>query len=256
MRERILEALGGVAADQRCRVPYACESGSRAWGFASPDSDWDVRFLYVHRVDWYLRLEKASDTIDRMLPGDLDVSGWELRKALRLFAGCNLALFEWLGSPEVYLAEPWFLDRLRALIPRYFNPRKGMYHYLRAAESTAETHLGTGAEPVNAKKLFYVLRPLLACEWIQARQTMPPTEFAGALEDAELSAALRDEIVELREAKIRGSERARVTVSPSLHAWIRLRLGESGKWADDAPAGAERDWGPLNELLTAAIFQG
>ena len=84
---------------------------------------------------------------------------------------------------------------------------------------------------------------------------MPPTEFAGVLEDAVLSAALRDEIAELREAKSRGAEGDRVTVSPSLHAWIRLRLGESGTWADDAPTGVRHDWGPLNELLTAAVFQ-
>src|SRR3954463_6570073 len=99
MNGNILQALGTIERDQGVKVLLAVESGSRAWGFASPDSDYDVRFIYAHPLDWYLGVLERRDVIECMLPGDLDVSGWELRKALRLLAKCNLALNEWIGSP-------------------------------------------------------------------------------------------------------------------------------------------------------------
>ena len=102
MNERIRAALRDVERQFEVRILLAVESGSRAWGFASPDSDYDVRFVYAHPRDWYLSVGDARDVIEQMLPGDLDVSGWELRKALRLFSKCNLALNEWLGSPVTY----------------------------------------------------------------------------------------------------------------------------------------------------------
>ena len=112
MKDRIREEIRTLESECDARVLLAVESGSRAWGFASPDSDYDVRFIYAHRRDWYLSVLESRDVIERMLPGDLDVSGWELRKALRLFAKCNLALNEWILSPEVYHAEPAFRGRL------------------------------------------------------------------------------------------------------------------------------------------------
>jgi predicted nucleotidyltransferase len=105
MKERVLAALRDVESEYDVKILLAVESGSRAWGFASPDSDYDVRFVYVHRRDWYLTVEEQRDVIEKMLPFDLDVSGWELRKALRLFAKSNLAFNEWIGSPIVYSSE-------------------------------------------------------------------------------------------------------------------------------------------------------
>jgi uncharacterized protein len=75
-----------LETEHGCRVLFACESGSRAWGFASPDSDYDVRFIHTHPLDWYLRVKPGNDTIERMAPGDMDFSGWDLRKALALWS--------------------------------------------------------------------------------------------------------------------------------------------------------------------------
>lgn len=127
MKDRVLEELARIEREHHIRVLLAVESGSRAWGFASPGSDYDVRFIYVHRRDWYLSVFEQRDVIEEMLPGDLDISGWDLRKSLRLFSKCNLALNEWFGSPLIYSEIAEFRAQLAALIPSYFNPIAGMF---------------------------------------------------------------------------------------------------------------------------------
>src|SRR5262245_17077734 len=117
MKQRIVEELARLQSELGIRVLLAVESGSRAWGFASSDSDYDVRFIYVQPRNWYLTVFEGRDVIEAMLPGDLDLSGWELRKTLRLFAKCNLALNEWLDSPCVYAEVPKFTAQLRQLLP-------------------------------------------------------------------------------------------------------------------------------------------
>jgi predicted nucleotidyltransferase len=115
MRATILDCLRGVEAEHGVHILYACESGSRGWGFASPDSDYDVRFVYVHRLDWYLTVDPGRDVIEKPISGELDVSGWDLRKALKLLHGSNPVLHEWLRSPIVYRQDETWAPRLRAL---------------------------------------------------------------------------------------------------------------------------------------------
>ena len=168
-------AIADIEAKHDVRVLFAAESGSRAWGFASPDSDYDVRFIYVHRPDWYVGIGEPRDVIEAMLPGDLDLSGWDLRKTLRLFLRCNLALNEWLGSPIVYAERGDLARQMRDLLPAAFRAPAGYHHYLSMAQGVFNDHLAN--DPVRLKKVFYVLRPLLACRWIAAAGTQPPTEF-------------------------------------------------------------------------------
>jgi len=182
MRERILAELHRIEREERVRVLLAVESGSRAWGFASPDSDYDVRFIYAHEQNWYLSIFEARAVIEQMLPGDLDVCGWELRKALRLFSKCNLALNEWLGSPIVYAAAEGFREQLLELMPNYFNPIAAMHHYRSMAETALQANYADGK--IGIKKLFYVLRPLLACRWIEHRQSQPPTALPQLRDNA------------------------------------------------------------------------
>lgn len=128
MYDKIVGVLHELERQQDFKVLFAAESGSRAWGFASPDSDYDVRMIYVKPEAWYWSLDaKQPDTFNAMQPGELDVSAWELRKTLRLFAGCNPSLNEWLGSPIIYYADPKFADETRSLIPVYFNPGPFFY---------------------------------------------------------------------------------------------------------------------------------
>ena len=137
------------------------QSGSRAWGFASRDSDYDVRFLYVHRQDWYLSVEDRRDVIELPISEDLDVSGWELRKALRLLRKSNPPLLEWLKSPIVYRYDPAFAAEFGALAAEFYSPRRCFAHYLHMAFGNWRDYL-RGRESVSLKKYLYVFRPLLA----------------------------------------------------------------------------------------------
>ena len=94
VRTRVEAELSRLETEHQVTVLFACESGSRAWGFASPDSDYDVRFLYVHRLPWYLQVEPGRDVIERPLDDELDVCGRELRKALYLLRRSNPTLLE------------------------------------------------------------------------------------------------------------------------------------------------------------------
>jgi predicted nucleotidyltransferase len=175
MRERVRQELLRIERQNNVRILLAVESGSRAWGFASPDSDYDVRFVYAHERDWYLSIFEDRDVIEEMLPDRLDINGWDLRKSLRLFSKCNLALNEWLGSPIVYSGVSGFREQFLRMIPHYFNPIGAMHHYRSMADRAITEHLTDGQ--IAIKKLFYVLRPLLACRWIRHTVAQPPTEF-------------------------------------------------------------------------------
>jgi predicted nucleotidyltransferase len=195
----IADTLSAVESEHDVRVLYACESGSRAWGFASEDSDYDARFLYVNRPNWYVSvdLEEKRDVIELPIEGELDVNGWDLRKALRLFQKSNPPLMEWLGSPIVYCEVGTLATRLRQLAGDFYYPTKCIYHYLRMAQTNYRQYL-KGSD-VWMKKYFYVLRPLLAVLWIERDFGVVPTEFAALVDaivsDAELRAAI-DDLVE------------------------------------------------------------
>jgi predicted nucleotidyltransferase len=195
------------------RVLLAVESGSRAWGFASPDSDYDVRFIYAHRKDWYLSVFEQRDVIEEMLPGDLDVSGWDLRKTLRLFSKCNLALNEWLGSPIVYSENAEFKRELAALIPQYFNAIAAVHHYRSMAETALKENFSNGH--IRIKKLFYVLRPLLACRWIENCHTQPPTEFGQLVSSTWVSSEEKEWIADLLTKKAIAVEAESIALNDS-----------------------------------------
>src|SRR5947209_15579705 len=192
---RVRDALARLEAERNVRVLFACESGSRAWGFASRDSDYDVRFLYVHQRDWYLSVEDRRDVIEQPLTDELDVSGWELRKALRLLRKSNPPLLEWLQSPVVYRANAAFTVEFGALAAEFYSPRRCFAHYLHMAAGNWRQYLA-GREQVSLKKYLYVFRPLLACRWIERQLGPAPMLFAqlveGVLDEAEERAALQE----------------------------------------------------------------
>lgn len=134
LRAAIGAALDDLERTEALRILYACEAGSRAWGFESADSDCDVRFVYARPVEWYLSIDDRRDVIERPLQGLLDVRGWDLRKALRLYRKSNPPLLEWLGSPIVYREAGPLAARLRELLPRYYSSRASFRHYLHMAQ--------------------------------------------------------------------------------------------------------------------------
>ena len=238
----ILAALRAQEEERGVRILYAAESGSRAWGFASPDSDWDVRAIYVHPRDWYLRIaEKPSDTFEAMRPGDIDLSAWELRKALRLFAKSNVPLLEWLGSPIVYLDRDNFGDRLRALVPRFFDPRGAAWHHLAMQRSALADLAPDGT--IRIKKLCYALRSAFSVRWIVARASMPPVPFPELCAASDLDPATRAAVEDVLAAKRDASERDR-TALPSILASL-FAENESVVPTADYP---KRDRGGLEAL--------
>ena len=162
MKEEIRKELLRVELQHNIKILFAVESGSRAWGFASTDSDWDVRYIYVHNPDWYLKIEAGKDSQEQILPNDIDLAGWELKKALRLFRKSNPPILEWLRSPIIYLEQFSLADKLRDLTNIYFNPKSCLHHYLHMAEGNYKEYLQR--DNVRVKKYFYVLRPILACD--------------------------------------------------------------------------------------------
>lgn len=179
MTDRIAAALAALEVEHGIRVLYACESGSRAWGFPSPDSDYDVRFIYVQPLAWYLGLDEGPDALNFPVDEELDLAGWELRKTLRLLRGSNAALLEWLQSPIVYREAPGFRASLAPLLPLAFNAKAGLHHYLGQLRRGVEEELV--GEEVRLKRLFYALRSALAARWIRKKHALPPMEFADGI---------------------------------------------------------------------------
>lgn len=162
--ELIIARLREIEEKEQVRILYAVESGSRGWGFESKDSDYDVRFIYAHPLDWYLSIEEKSDVIDYSISDSLDISGWDIKKALKLFKNSNPPLYEWLVSPIIYMEEGDFVQRLRDLMSRFYSPMAALNHYLHMAQRNYKSYF-SGLK-VKVKKYFYVLRPIFACMWI------------------------------------------------------------------------------------------
>jgi uncharacterized protein len=212
MREHIIEIIKQIEKDHEVKVLYACESGSRAWGFPSKDSDYDVRFIYVHKKNWYLSIDQRRDVIE-ISKNDpisipihelLDVSGWEMTKALKLFRKSNPPLLEWLKSSIVYYQAYSTTDKMCELASKIFAPNSCIYHYLNMAKGNYRDYLQ--GQDVKIKKYFYVLRPILAAKWIKTYNTIPPIEFQHLLEELIPEGNLKDLIDDLLRRKMAGEE--------------------------------------------------
>jgi predicted nucleotidyltransferase len=243
--------LDEIEQEHDCRVLFAVESGSRAWGIASPDSDYDVRFVYAHPLHWYLGLQEQRDTLERFYPGDIDCAGWEVRKALRLFAASNTAFGEWLGSPVVYRADAAIFDALKSLSIEYFNPQKALHHYLGTARGIYENHLEDGM--ITIKRLFYIVRPLAAGAWIARYKSIPPVPFEALLDAGVLPEAVASEVRGIRELKRTAVEGDRIRVSETVLGWVNEAFARYPEVAHELDPGEKPGWEPLNALFRRAI---
>ena len=233
MHKQIESLLKEKEASESIRILYACESGSRAWGFPSQDSDYDVRFIYHHPVEWYLAidLENKPDVIERPISGQIDLRGWDLRKTLKLMAKSNPPLLEWICSPIIYLDPVGFRKRLRAISNKYYSPKACAYHYLHMAQGNVRDHL-TG-ETVWLKKYFYVLRPLLAIRWIEDGRGQVPMEFEILVETMVTDSRLKSAIAKLLDRKLAGEELQRGPRIAEISNYIDqelARLSDTPDW--------------------------
>jgi predicted nucleotidyltransferase len=220
--ELIQEKLLAIEKEHNVAMLYAVESGSRAWGFESPDSDYDVRFVYVHTKNWYLNILPKKDVIEYPIIDEFDCSGWDLRKTLFLLHKSNPALFEWLKSPLVYYKDTYFYALMERLSKEYFSPLSSAYHYLHMARGSYREL--SQAREVKIKKYFYALRPILACMWIERRKETPPMEFETLLKQIE-EKELLDAIAELLHKKKSGAEARIEPTIKILNDFIEASLG-------------------------------
>lgn len=249
MEKIIAEKLTEIEKAENVKIIHCIESGSRAWGFASPDSDYDVRFIYVRPREYYLRLNKTADIIEWQLDDVLDINGWDIKKALILLHKSNPTIFEWNGSPIVYrTTEQW--KRVSDIINGYFIKKSGVYHYLSTAKSNYREYLK--GEQVRLKKYFYVLRPILACKWIIKEQTPPPmlfSELAGKYLDSEI----KPEVDNLLRIKTQTPE---ITVGKridALNRYIDTNIEELTELVGNMPEEKSGDWQELNRLFLSLI---
>lgn len=245
MADRIAAELDAIEQAHGVRVLYACESGSRAWGFASEDSDYDVRFVYVREPEWYLRLEQGRNVIEWVLDEVLDINGWDLAKALRLMRTSNPSVFEWLDSPIVY-RETGTFSAVRDPRRTSFAPKPAVYHYLNMARKNRAEHLS--AEHVRLKKYLYVMRSLLAARWVARRRTPPPVPFAE-LVDAELESGVKLLFSELVRQKTGVPEGDLVPRIPELDKWIESTYQEIDASVLGIPAFDKPDWDPYDRTF-------
>lgn len=249
MKEIILQKLTELEQSENIKILYACESGSRAWGFASPDSDFDVRFIYTRNANHYLSIAEMPDVVGLPVNEVLDIGGWDLKKALKLFLKSNGPLYEWLQSPIIYRQDNAFADKMQSLMPAYFSLRSGGNHYLSMANNTLRDDLQ--GEQVKLKRYFYALRPALACQWIVQKQTVPPMEFNKLrvlISDSEVQKGIDD----LLEQKKDADEKAFIPPVALLNEWLNDTLNYCREQMPVMPS-EKKDVDELNEVFRKYI---
>ena len=255
IQKEIRDSLDAIEAKYDVKILLAVESGSRAWGFASPDSDYDVRFIYVRRPEEYLRIDPVKDMIEWQLDEVLDVNGWDVKKALAAFGKGNPNLMEWVNSPVVYRrAEEWGPVNDAAM--RYFSKKSALCHYYGTANSTLMGSLTGGL--IRYKKYFYALRPLLCCRWIERYHAAPPMEFEKLLAlfdqpEEGLSPLLYEAVRELLAKKAGTVEKELSPQMPVIIDFIRSECARQKQLSDAAPDDHRHDYGELNEAFRALL---
>lgn len=229
----IQQALDALERVEGVAVLLAVESGSRAWGFPSIDSDYDVRFIYIRRPEWYLSidLENRRDVIERPVKNEIDLSGWDVRKALKLFHKSNPPLLEWLQCPFIYRERFSLAAQLRELLPEFYSPRACFYHYLHMAKGNIREYLH--GETVWRKKYFYVLRPLLAMRWIEQGLGRVPIEFQKLVDATVHDQTLLSAISDLISAKRGGAELERGPRIPAISDFVEQEMMRLSQMVSD-----------------------
>lgn len=250
MESIIKDKLIELEEKENIKIIYACESGSRAWGFASPDSDYDVRFIYVRDSKFYLKLEKTRDVIELPISDVLDINGWDIDKTLKLLMTSNPTLYEWFNSPIVY-RNSGVADGLKVMAKDYFVPKKALYHYLNMAKNTEKAYLRD--DMVKAKKYFYVFRPILAAEWIIDNKSAPPILFSELVE-SKLPKHLIPFIEELLEIKMKSPELKLIPRIKELDEYIKEEFDRIEKIILEYSNDRNENWEELNEFFLSLLL--
>ena len=252
MREVILSKLEEIEKQYDVHILLAVESGSRAWGFESPDSDYDVRFIYVRKQSDDLKLEGIRDVIELPIDDTLDINGWDITKTLRLLYKSNPTLFEWFSSPIIYRKDAEFFSKFEPLLAEYFSTKNGLYNYLSMAKSNYREFLQ--GDVVKAKKYFYVLRPILACRWILDKAAPPPMRFTD-LASAELPVDLQSEVDRLLNIKMNTPEIKMIPRVDAINKYLDESIEEISSLIATLNEASDKSWEALNSLFLSTITE-
>jgi hypothetical protein len=235
---RIDARLHDIAATDHVAIPLAIESGSRAWGFPSPDSDYDCRFIFVRSPVDYLSLFPKRDVIETPLDGDLDVNGWDIAKALKLLLKGNAVVIEWVTSPIVYFADEWFRSEFLSLARRVVVRERVARHYLHLGERQRHAYFADDKQ-VKLKKLFYALRPAAALRWLRQHphEAVAPMHFPTLMLECDPPAEVRTLVEELTAKKAVTNELGSGFLPPAIAAFIDSEF-EAGRATFEGDTGA------------------
>jgi predicted nucleotidyltransferase len=253
MNEKINHYLSELEKEKNIKILLACETGSRAWGFPSPDSDYDVRVIYQHEKDWYLSLNDKKDSIECMYENnDIDITGWDLRKSLKLLMKSNPALLERIQSHIIYKADQKFLIAFNDLAKTAYSPIATAFHYYSMAKKLFDDI--KGKEEYKLKRFFYVLRSSVACLWISEKKDMPPIDFHKMLAGLNLSESLHTRIYELIELKSTKSESYLHSGEQELINFIQETITKTGRTFKSFPH-SKADIEEFNQLFVHQLNQ-
>jgi uncharacterized protein len=251
MEEKIRQYLADLEQEKRIRILLACETGSRAWGFPSPDSDFDVRFIYMHDKDWYLSLTEKKDTIEFFRENrEVDMSGWDLRKSLRLLWKSNPPMLEKIQSPIIYKVETDFLNGINSIAQKTYSRIASIHHYMSMAKKSFDEI--ADHEHYKLKKFFYALRSAVACLWILEKEEMPPMELHNMLTGLNVSADLADRIAGLIVLKSLSGEAYLHSGEQELFGFIKGILEKADRDAGNLPS-SKAQISELNEFFRKTL---
>lgn len=251
MIDTIQEKLNELEKKENITILYAIESGSRGWGFESKDSDFDVRFIYVNPIEWYLSVFEGSDIIEIPIDEVLDINGWDLKKALKLMYKSNAPLLEWLSSPIVYKENQEFIKELRYVAEKYFSPISVTYHYINLAKKSFD---GLGdLNRIKIKKLFYVIRPILSCMWIENFNTIPPMNLQAMMKEVKIDNKIKEIIYELVIVKADSIESDTINPPKELMKFLKDKLEYYYDYVKGINTERERDSKALNEFFNRTL---
>lgn len=251
MNKIIQDQLRKIEEQNNVKILHAIESGSRGWGFESKDSDFDVRFIYVHPIEWYLNVFEGSDIIEIPVDKVLDINGWDLRKAMGLMYKSNAPLLEWLSSPIIYKQDKEFIRDLRDIAEKYFLPVSDTYHYINIAKKSFSVLLDI--DNVKLKKLFYIIRPILSCMWMETYNTIPPMNLQSMMKKVEIDSKIKAIVDELVIVKADSIESDTVKPPLELIEFLKEKLEYYDSYVKRIKNEKERHPGILNEFFQKTL---
>lgn len=222
MIKEIKDRINEIELENDIRILYACESGSRAWGFESPDSDYDIRFIYIRQLTDYVAINDKPDTIEFPIINNLDFSGWDLKKFLLHVYKSNGVMFEWLQSPVVYDEIDGFQNMNMKLSKMYFRPKSTLHHYLGLTKNTYLDIKET--DKVKIKRYFYALRPILAARYIADNNDIPPMDINSLLQKVDGMMNIKVVIRDLMKEKEKQNEGFLINRIPEIDNYLEKEI--------------------------------